>query len=112
AFLYSRAWQGAVVRSGYNTFHENLLGGVPSLFVPDDSPEMDNQVARAMWARERGCAGLLRSGDGEGPLRAALDRLASGDWRAQAREACQALLVRGERWRNGAVAIAALLDAM
>jgi UDP-N-acetylglucosamine:LPS N-acetylglucosamine transferase len=36
---------------------------VPAVFIPDESPEMDNQVLRAKYAEACGHAFCLRAGD-------------------------------------------------
>ena len=53
---YLAAFDLAVSAAGYNGFHELLLGRVPTLFVPNEHPIMDDQGARARWAERRGLA--------------------------------------------------------
>jgi UDP:flavonoid glycosyltransferase YjiC (YdhE family) len=50
------AFDAAVSAAGYNAFHELLLSGVPTLFVPNEHPIMDDQGARARWAERCGLA--------------------------------------------------------
>ncbi|MGJ7038699.1 SAM-dependent methyltransferase [Shinella sp. BE166] len=108
AYAHSRAFDAAIVRAGYNTFHEHIVGGIPTLFVPDESPDMDRQVDRARWAQERGAALMHRLGDGEVGLSAAIDRLLSADARAALTAACVA--ITGARWQNGADVLAGMLE--
>ncbi len=54
----SRAFDVMVTTAGYNGFHECSLGGVPTIYVPNESPEMDDQSLRAAAAET---AGLARS---------------------------------------------------
>ncbi|MCQ4630008.1 methyltransferase domain-containing protein [Shinella sp. CPCC 100929] len=108
AYAHSRAFDAAIVRAGYNTFHEHIAGGIPTLFVPDESPDMDRQVDRARWAQERGAALMHRLGDGEAGLSAAIDRLLSADARAALTAACAA--ITGARWQNGADVLAGMLE--
>ncbi len=108
AYAHSRAFDAAIVRAGYNTFHEHIAGGIPTLFVPDESPDMDRQVDRARWAEERGAALMHRLDDGEAGLSAAIDRLLSADARAALTAACAA--IAGARWQNGAEALAGMLE--
>jgi hypothetical protein len=54
AFRYSRAFDAAVSAAGYNSFHENVLGGVPTLFVANRAEEMDRQDLRGEFAERMG----------------------------------------------------------
>ncbi|WP_040657593.1 UDP-N-acetylglucosamine--LPS N-acetylglucosamine transferase [Ornithinimicrobium pekingense] len=51
-----RAFDHAVVAAGYNSFHETLRLGVPTLFVPNTATSLDDQAARARYADRRGWA--------------------------------------------------------
>jgi spore coat polysaccharide biosynthesis predicted glycosyltransferase SpsG len=42
--------------AGYNSFHELLYAQVPSIFIPQAAPFLDDQEKRAMAAAERGLA--------------------------------------------------------
>lgn len=108
AFTHSRAFDAAIVRAGYNTFHENLAGGIATLFVPDESPDMDRQIDRARWAQERGAALMHRITDDETHLSAALDRLLSAEGRASLAAATATLA--GANWQNGAETLARMLE--
>ncbi len=50
------AFDVAVAAAGYNSFHEALRLGVPTLFVPNRGTSLDDQVARARHAADRGWA--------------------------------------------------------
>lgn len=50
------AFDCAVAAAGYNSFHETLRLGVPTLFVPNDHTSLDDQVARADHAAAQGWA--------------------------------------------------------
>lgn len=54
AYRYSRAFDAAVSAAGYNSFHENLLGGLPTLFVANRAEEMDRQDLRGEYAERMG----------------------------------------------------------
>jgi hypothetical protein len=110
AFHYSRAFDGAVARAGYNTFHESLLGAIPTLFIPSEGPDMDRQILRAQFAAERGLGLLLRIGEIAAELKRATDALLDPARRADMVTACSALTWEGKPWRNGAEAIARLID--
>lgn len=59
------AFDVAVVAAGYNSFHESLRFGVPTLLVPNSQTSLDDQVTRAAHAAERGwalCAESLTRG--------------------------------------------------
>lgn len=49
------AFDYAVAMAGYNTFHENLRAGLPTLFLANEHPEQDEQWLRADYARLMGC---------------------------------------------------------
>jgi UDP-N-acetylglucosamine--N-acetylmuramyl-(pentapeptide) pyrophosphoryl-undecaprenol N-acetylglucosamine transferase len=51
-----RAFDYAVSAAGYNSFHETLRFGVPTLFVPNRHTSLDDQVARARHAAAAGWA--------------------------------------------------------
>lgn len=50
------AFDLVVAAAGYNSFHEALRLGVPTVFVPNDSTSLDDQVARARYAADQGWA--------------------------------------------------------
>jgi UDP-N-acetylglucosamine:LPS N-acetylglucosamine transferase len=51
-----------------------VLGfGLPTVFVPNETPGMDNQAARSLYAEERGVALRATAGDLEAKLRAIID---------------------------------------
>jgi hypothetical protein len=56
AYRYSRAFDAAVSAAGYNSFHENVLGGLPTLFVANRAEEMDRQDLRGEFAERMGLA--------------------------------------------------------
>nr|WP_303243837.1 glycosyltransferase [uncultured Cellulosilyticum sp.] len=55
---YFRAIDGAISAAGYNTVHELLLFGVPTLFVPNKETAQDDQMARVKKV-EKENAGLI-----------------------------------------------------
>lgn len=82
AFRFSRAFDAMIAGAGYNTFHENMLGAIPTLFVPNEAEEMDLQILRARHAASIGCARMLRADDAIG-LDAELASLLDPDVRAR-----------------------------
>lgn len=53
------AFDVVVSATGYNSFHELLRMGIPSLFVPNASTSLDDQEARARFAADHGWAHQL-----------------------------------------------------
>jgi UDP:flavonoid glycosyltransferase YjiC (YdhE family) len=54
-----RAFDLAVSAAGYNSFHELLRFGVPTLFIPNQDTALDDQQGRAQFAADRGLAHML-----------------------------------------------------
>ncbi len=53
---YFKGMDYAISAAGYNTFHELLFFGVPTIFVPNMSTSMDSQLARVKMAeRKKAC---------------------------------------------------------
>ena len=53
------AFDLAVSAAGYNSFHELLRFGVPTLFIPNQDTALDDQLGRARFAADQGLAHLL-----------------------------------------------------
>jgi hypothetical protein len=53
------AFDLAVSAAGYNSFHELLRFGVPTLFIPNQDTALDDQLGRARFAADHGLAHLL-----------------------------------------------------
>ncbi|WP_071797527.1 glycosyltransferase [Natronohydrobacter thiooxidans] len=86
SFLTSRAMDAAVSVAGYNAFHEQLLGGIPTLFIPNEAPEMDSQLTRAQWANACGLGLILRARHDIGALDQTVARLLDDDFRAACKD--------------------------
>lgn len=89
---YLAAFDVAVAAPGYNTFHELLVAGVPTLFVPNTSTAVDDQVARAGHAADKGVALTADEHD----LTAVTDgvaQLLTGDIRQQLQDALRTVTV-------------------
>ena len=56
AARYLNAFDGAVSSAGYNSFHELVGSGVPSVFVPRSNSQIDDQARRAEFAALSGRA--------------------------------------------------------
>jgi hypothetical protein len=74
-----RAFDLAVSAAGYNSFHELLRFGIPTLFIPKLTTALDDQHARARFAADTGMAHVLErvSVDASTPL--LCDLLERGD---------------------------------
>lgn len=75
---FLRAFDIAVSASGYNSFHELLRFGVPTLFIPNRSTRLDDQAARARWASDHGLAHCLLEATGVAATPLLEDLLANG----------------------------------
>lgn len=51
---YQRAFDVAISAAGYNSFHELLRFGTPTLFVPKRNSSLDDQDRRARWSADQG----------------------------------------------------------
>ena len=105
SFRYSRAFDAAVVAPGYNSFHENILGAVPTLFVPNEADEMDLQLNRARWAEQGGLGLLMRRDHDVAKAGSLVERLLDAGERNTVSIRCRAIA-----WTNGADVIARYID--
>ena len=95
---YALAFEYAFAAAGYNSYHEHIAFGLPSIFVPNDETRTDDQVGRARYAAEAG-VGLHLPQITPPALADAVARMDDAGARAQMRAAC------AERWPgNGAQA--------
>ena len=58
---YFNAFDLAISAVGYNSFHELIYAGLPTLLVPNEAMEQDNQLARALYADRHGLAACVRT---------------------------------------------------
>jgi UDP:flavonoid glycosyltransferase YjiC (YdhE family) len=84
AATYLAAVDLMVTNAGYNSFHECVYGGIPAIFVPNESPEMDDQHLRATYAYAAGLGMLLRASESS-RLRSVVDLAMSKDFREELR---------------------------
>jgi hypothetical protein len=87
---YLSAFDVAVSEAGYNSFHELLLGGIPTTLVPTSAAVTDDQEARAGWAAVHGVAIQAGEEDSAG-ITAAVKELADPTVRADLQRRCAAL---------------------
>jgi hypothetical protein len=81
------AFDAAVAMAGYNTFHENIRAGLPTLFLANENPQQDEQWRRAEYGALRGFCLSGRVGQPY-TLLSALDRLLQAEVRQAIRQAC------------------------
>lgn len=103
---YTRAFDFSISAAGYNSFHEAIEFGLPTVFVGNSHPAIDDQVARASMAQEAGAAIELPE-DELYQLPAICELLLEASVRDVLRARCQTL-----RRPNGAVAAAALITRL
>ncbi len=80
------AFDAAVSAAGYNSVHELLHAGVPTLFIPGLDHVTDDQGARTEGVVARGAALAAGSGDVEPGIRALMDDGRRADLRAACAE--------------------------
>jgi hypothetical protein len=84
-----RAFDAAVSMAGYNSFHELLMAGVPTVFVARETDTIDDQEGRARFAADAGAA--LHARDLGAPLAAQVRRLLDPTAAANLRAGAEAL---------------------
>lgn len=75
---YVRGFDLCVSACGYNSFHELMYFGVPTLFIPNMNTVTDDQYARAVAAEESGC-GIVMTELSEESLDQAFNLLCDSD---------------------------------
>ncbi|MDD9205577.1 glycosyltransferase, partial [Georgenia sp. 10Sc9-8] len=98
------AFDVAISAAGYNSFHELLRFGVPTLFVPNVHTQLDDQAARAQYAADQGWSRVLPELTADGAEAAVAHLLAHGADMAAAAQARDP--------GNGAAAAAELVGTM
>jgi Glycosyltransferase family 28 C-terminal domain len=85
-----RAFDMAVSAVGYNAFHELIFARIPTVFMPNENPQQDDQLGRARYAERHGLGFCVRTRDIY-RLKPALDRLLDPDEQSAIRARCAAL---------------------
>jgi hypothetical protein len=60
---YFNAFDLAISAAGYNSFHELIFARIPTIFVPNEHPHTDDQLARARYAERHGLGVCVRVDD-------------------------------------------------
>jgi UDP:flavonoid glycosyltransferase YjiC (YdhE family) len=101
---YANAIDLLITTAGYNGFHECAYGGIPTLFVPNEAPEMDHQHLRAHYGYIAGFCEMLRNDDAA-RLDSVIDRCMTEKFRQRVK-ATTGKLTYQSGGRQAAVAIA------
>lgn len=104
---YLTAFDAAVSAAGYNSVHELIPAGVPSLLVPKSASQTDDQIARATYLADHDLA-LVAIDDDVASVRNQVDRLLNHD-RSRVKKALAAQ--PRETMLGGAQAVADFITA-
>ena len=104
--LYFNAFDFSIAAAGYNTFHEAIAFGLPSIFIPNTAPGMDDQRARAQFAQDSGAAIELPDSD-LGELPQLLGLMTNENFRSVMRKNCEGLFAG-----NGAAEAGTMISAL
>lgn len=72
------AFDAAVSAAGYNSVHELIPAGIPTLLLPKSASRTDDQIARASYLANHGMALMANDGDVEG-VRSQVEKLLGTD---------------------------------
>jgi UDP:flavonoid glycosyltransferase YjiC (YdhE family) len=106
---YFNAFDFSIGAAGYNTFHETISLELPTIFVANAAPDMDDQVGRARFAQDAGAAFELPE-DRLIELPAICEVLLNESARNLLRENCRRIR-RGNGAAEAAAAIGRLVEA-
>jgi hypothetical protein len=93
-----------VSEAGYDSFHEQIFGAIPTLFVPNEAPDKDLELARALYAELNGLGFCARRGQDRYRLKEQVAALLDPLERAEITARCRAL-----PYSNGAIHIATVI---
>lgn len=103
---YYHAFDFAISAAGYSTFHDTMLAALPTIFIANAQPTMDDQRGRARYAQEQELALEVDEAHLHG-LPAMIDVLAAKSAQAYLRRNC-----RRTKVPNGAATAARLIESM
>jgi hypothetical protein len=95
-----------ITNASYNSFHECVYGGIPAIFVPNESPEMDDQHLRATYAHATGLGLRIRASE-LSRAKTVVDIALSDDFRQEVRRRSARL-----DFVNGAVEAARAIEQL
>jgi hypothetical protein len=95
-----------ITNASYNSFHECVYGGIPAIFVPNESPEMDDQNLRATYAHATGLGLRIRASE-LSRVKTVIDTAMSDDFRQEVRRRSARL-----DFVNGAVEAARAIEQL
>jgi UDP:flavonoid glycosyltransferase YjiC (YdhE family) len=87
---YFHAFDFTISAAGYNSFHEIINFGLPSILVPNQAPRMDDQAGRSAYAQDEGAAIELKEHE-FAELPAILDLFMRPEFRTVMQENCRKL---------------------
>lgn len=82
---YLNAFDAAISAAGYNSVHELIPAGVPTLLIPKSASKTDDQLARASYLAEHGMALISDDSDLSGVRRRVQELLGPGGERLRER---------------------------
>lgn len=88
---YLNGFDFAISACGYNSFHELIYFGVPTIFLPNMNTKTDDQYARAMISQNHD-AGIVVTDIGTGELAYAIDRMCDPAQNEKMRENCRKII--------------------
>jgi UDP-N-acetylglucosamine:LPS N-acetylglucosamine transferase len=103
---YFSAFDFCISAAGYNSFHELIIYGIPTIFIANEHQSMDDQDARAQFAMRNDAAMLISEEDVHriGPM---IDLIMQEKVRSLMAASCKAI-----RPVNGAVHAAEVIEAL
>jgi hypothetical protein len=103
---YLRAFDLVVSAAGYNSYHEQIGFGIPTVFLPNTATKLDDQIGRARFAAATGAALIVE--DPESPeLERILDQAVRPEVRAELTRRCAE-----HHFENGGAEAAAWLSGL
>jgi len=94
------AFDFVISATGYNSFHELMVLGIPAILIPNEFTRLDDQVARAQFASDFGAA-LLAFAEDTDSIEQAITQILNAETRAQLKKQSSKL-----KWDDGAQEIA------